>query len=111
MTDLTAPDPLECMAVRAAHDESLCNEPESAHCPQCELCPGSCICHQADPADKAWLNKALDAFARNGNHASWDDLRARISHTCAESYRSDIAAAIAPLVDEIRRLTTAKEKP
>lgn len=41
---MTAPDPLECMAVRAAHDESLCSEPESAHCQRCELCPGACIC-------------------------------------------------------------------
>jgi hypothetical protein len=44
---VTAPDPLKCMAIRAAHDESLCNEPESAHCPDCELCPGMCACPPA----------------------------------------------------------------
>lgn len=49
---MTVPDPLECMAVRAAHDESLCREPESAHCKDCELCPGQCICPPATEWEK-----------------------------------------------------------
>lgn len=107
---MTAPDPLECLNLRMARDESLCGEPESAHCEGCRMCPGpaNCICHTT-PTDGTWLNTALDAFARNGNAASWDALQRTISHSCADSYRSDIAAAIAPLQDEIRRLTAAIE--
>lgn len=49
---MNAPDPLECMAVRAAHDESLCGEPDSAHCPRCQLCRSSTSC--ACPSATTW---------------------------------------------------------
>lgn len=96
-------DPLVCINARMVGLEPQCGEPESAHCEGCRMCPGlgNCTCRQTDP----WLAKALDAFARNGNHANWQALDSRISRSCAESYRSDIAAAIAPLLAEIRRLT------
>jgi hypothetical protein len=41
---VTAPDPLECLALRTANDERLCNALESEHCEKCQMCPGSCAC-------------------------------------------------------------------
>ncbi|GHH57535.1 hypothetical protein [Lentzea cavernae] len=43
---MTAPDPLECLALRAGHDQRLCTALESEHCETCQLCPGHCACHQ-----------------------------------------------------------------
>lgn len=69
------------------------------------MCVGACTCRNASPLDKAWLAKALDAFARHGGARDWNALSDVVSHHCAESYRADIAAAISPLQAEIRRLT------
>lgn len=41
---MTAPDPLECLALRTVLDERLCTALESEHCHRCQLCPGSCAC-------------------------------------------------------------------
>ncbi len=46
--DQDAPvDPVECMESRAFKGISLCGEPDSTHCPGCELCPGNCACPPA----------------------------------------------------------------
>lgn len=106
---MTAPDPMDplvCINTRMAGGPPTCTEPEGAHCDGCRFCPGSCTCLRATPLDKYWLDAALDAFARRGGAANWQALGDVISHSCAESYRSDITAAIAPLLDEIRRLAT-----
>jgi hypothetical protein len=43
---VTAPDPLECLALRTVLDERLCTALESEHCETCQLCPGHCACRQ-----------------------------------------------------------------
>lgn len=106
---MTAPDPLQCLNSRAAADQSTCGEPESAHCEGCEMCPGACTCHRPTPLDNETLHAALDAFARHGGATNWEALVDVVSHTTAESYRADIAAAIAPLQARIRRLTAKVE--
>jgi hypothetical protein len=44
---VTAPDPLECLALRTVLNERLCTALESEHCETCQLCPGSCACTPA----------------------------------------------------------------
>jgi hypothetical protein len=44
---VTAPDPLVCLNSRAAAERPLCGEPDSAHCPRCQSCPGTCACSPA----------------------------------------------------------------
>lgn len=44
---MTAPDPLECLALRTVLDERLCTALESEHCERCQLCPGNCACTPA----------------------------------------------------------------
>jgi hypothetical protein len=44
---VTAPDPLECLALRTVLDERLCTALESEHCERCQLCPGACVCPAA----------------------------------------------------------------
>lgn len=107
MTDPNPNDPLVCLNTRMVGEQPTCGEPESAHCQGCLMCPGlgNCVCRNNSPADKQWLAVALDAFARHGGSTGWDALVDVISHSTAEHHRANIAAAIAPLQDEIRRLT------
>jgi uncharacterized small protein (DUF1192 family) len=107
---MTAPDPLGCLNSRAAAERTTCGEPDSAHCDDCAMCPGACTCHKPTPLDTETLNDALNAFARHGGATSWNALVDVVSHTTAESYRSDIAAAVAPLQARIRRLTAEVER-
>jgi hypothetical protein len=105
---MTAPDvdPLVCINARMVGEKSECGFPESSHCPGCRMCPGlgNCTC-----TDTLLLPEALDAFARHAGATSWSAFNDVVSHNTADTYRAAIAAAIAPLQDEIRRLTTAKE--
>ena len=39
---MTAPDPLECLALRTVLNERLCTALESEHCVKCQMCPGAC---------------------------------------------------------------------
>lgn len=110
---MTAPDPMDplvCINTRLAGGEPTCDQLESDHCEGCRFCPGSCTCLRAAPLDKYWLAAALDAYAQHGGATSWNALNDVISHHTAESYRGDVAAAIAPLVDEIRRLAIEVNK-
>lgn len=99
-------DPSGCFNSRVTDDIITCGRPEDQHCKRCQACPGACDCATTATLDDTMLALALDAFARNGSHPSWQALDRVISRSCAESYRSDIGAAIAPLLAEIHRLTT-----
>jgi len=104
-------DPLVCINARMAGEPPQCGEPDSDHCEGCLSCPGlgNCVCRNASPLDQQWLAAALDAFAQHGGATSWQALADVSSHTTAEHYRADVAAAITPLQDEIRRLTIGSD--
>ena len=107
---MTTPDPVDpvvCINARMVGRPPECGEPESAHCEGCRMCPGlgNCTCRQSDP----WLATALDSFAHNHGAHNWAALNDVVSHNTADTYRDGIAAAIAPLQAEIRRLTAKVE--
>jgi hypothetical protein len=104
MTTPDPDDPLVCINTRLAGGGPTCGEPESAHCDGCRMCKHGCTCRDND-----WLDQALDAFARHAGAPSWNALVDVISHHTAENYRAEITAAIAPLQDEIRRLTASPD--
>ncbi len=111
---MTTPDPMDplvCINTRLAGGDPTCNTLESDHCDGCRMCPGhgNCVCRNATPLDKLWLTAALNAYAQHGGAVSWRALNDVISHHTAESYRGDVAAAIAPLQAEIRRLTASPD--
>lgn len=107
---MTAPDPLECLNSRAAGGPTKCGEPESAHCVDgCEMCPGACTCHRPTPLDNETLRAALDAFARHRGAHNWNALADVTANHVAQSYRAEVAAAIAPLQAQIRRLTASPD--
>jgi hypothetical protein len=99
-------DPVVCINARMVGREPQCGEPESTHCEGCLSCPGlgNCTCR-----DTLLLPEALDAFARHAGATSWTAFNDVVSHHTADTKRAEITAAIRPLQDEIRRLTTAKE--
>jgi len=111
MTARDQVDPVACINARMAGEPPQCGEPDSDHCEGCQSCPGlgNCVCRNASPLDKKWLAAALDAFAQHGGATNWQALCDVTSHHTAESYRSDVAAAIAPLQDEMRRLTASPD--
>lgn len=114
---MTAPDPdapvdpVVCINARMAGADPQCGFPESDHCEGCLSCPGpgNCTCRNASPLDKHWLAEALEAFAKHAGSVSWNALCDVISHSTAEHYRADVAAAIAPLLAEIHRLTASPD--
>jgi hypothetical protein len=114
---MTAPDPdapvdpVVCINARLAGEDPQCGFPESDHCEGCLSCPGpgNCTCHNASPLDKHWLAAGLQAFAEHHGATSWPAMCDVISHFTAEHHRANVAAAIAPAVAEIRRLTAEVE--
>lgn len=104
---MTAPDPLECLNSRAASERTTCGEPDSAHCQDCEMCPGACTCPPPTLLDDTWLRAALDAFAVWAGAKNWRTLDGVTEQHSADNTRAVIAAAIAPLQAEIRRLTAS----
>jgi hypothetical protein len=97
---MTAPDPLVCLNSRAASHKTTCGEPASAHCSDCLMCPGACGCPKPNPFDQAWLKSALESYAKHHGAREWQ---------VPEEERAGIAAAIAPLLVEIRRLTASPD--
>jgi len=73
------------------------------------MCDGACTCRRATPLDRQWLTAALDAFAQHGGAMSWEALLSVMSHSTAEYHRANVTASVAPLQDEIRRLTASPD--
>lgn len=105
-------DPVVCINARMASADPECGFPEDDHCEGCRSCPGpgNCVCRNNTPLDKHWLATALDAFAKHSGAVSWDALDDVLPHSTSEHHRAGVAAAIAPLQDEIRRLTAENLK-
>jgi len=98
-------DPLVCINTRAAGEPSTC-DPNLGHCVRCELCKHACTCRKLTPLDKAMLTSALDAYAQHVGATDWKALTDVVPQHVADNAYECTAAAVDPLLAEIRRLTT-----